>query len=89
VNWQHVGARPIDDINSTYTPAYDVVDLGIRHSHRVGYVVATWKFQVNNVSDVHYWSTIGPGNITGTNVGSYTAHFGTPRTVQASLDIGF
>jgi iron complex outermembrane receptor protein len=89
VNWQHVGARPIDDINSTYTPAYDVVDLGIRHAHRVGNVVATWKFQVNNVSNVQYWSTIGPGNITGTNVGSYTAHFGTPRTVQASLDVGF
>jgi len=89
VNWQHVGRRPIDDINSTYTPAYDVVDLGVRHSHRVGNVVATWKFQVNNVADEHYWSTIGPGNITGTNVGSYTAHFGTPRTVQASLDIAF
>jgi iron complex outermembrane receptor protein len=89
VNWQHVGRRPIDDINSTYTPAYEVVDLGVRHSHRLGNVVATWKFQVNNVADAHYWSTIGPGNITGTNVGSYTAHFGTPRTVQASLDVGF
>jgi iron complex outermembrane recepter protein len=89
VNWQYVGIRPIDDINSTYTPAYTVVDLGVRHSHRVGSSVATWKFQVNNVANVHYWSTIGPGNITGTNIGSYTAHFGTPRTVQASLEVGF
>jgi iron complex outermembrane receptor protein len=89
VNWQYVGRRPIDDINSTYTPGYHVVDLGVRHSHTVGNAVATWKVQVNNVADVHYWSTIGPGNITGTNIGSYTAHFGTPRTVQASLDIGF
>jgi iron complex outermembrane receptor protein len=89
VNWQYVGRRPIDDLNSTYTHAYHVVDLGVRHAHTVGNVVATWKFQVNNVADVQYWSTIGPGNITGTNVGSYTAHFGTPRTVQASLDVGF
>jgi iron complex outermembrane receptor protein len=89
VNWQYVGRRPLDDINSTYTPAYNVVDLGVRHSHTLGRTVATWKFQVNNVADVHYWSTIGPGNITGTNIGSYTAHFGTPRTVQASIDIGF
>jgi outer membrane receptor protein involved in Fe transport len=51
--------------------------------------VTTLKFQVNNVADVHYWSTIGPGNITGTNIGSYTGHFGTPRTVQASIDIAF
>jgi iron complex outermembrane receptor protein len=89
VNWQSVGSRPIDDINSTYAPSYNVVDLGVRHSHTVGKTLATWKFQVNNIADVHYWSTIGPGNITGTNIGSYTAHFGTPRTVQASLEIGF
>ena len=89
VNWQYVGRRPIDDINSTYTHAYNVVDLGMRHSRTVGQAVSTWKFQVNNVADVHYWSTIGPGNITGTNVGSYTAHFGSPRTVQASVDVGF
>jgi iron complex outermembrane recepter protein len=89
VNWQFVGRRPIDDINSTYTHTSNVVDLGVRYSQVVGSTVMTWKFQVNNVADVHYWSTIGPGNITGTNVGSYTAHFGTPRTVQASLDVGF
>jgi iron complex outermembrane receptor protein len=89
VNWQYVGRRPIYDIDSTYTPAYNVVDLGVRHSHTLGNVVATWRLQVNNVADVHYWSTIGPGNITGTNIGSYTGHFGTPRTVQASFDIGF
>jgi iron complex outermembrane receptor protein len=65
------------------------VDLGVRHSHTVVGAVATWRFQVNNVADIHYWSTIGPGNITGTNIGSYTAHFGTPRTVQASVAIGF
>src|SRR4030095_13456490 len=89
VNWQFVGRRPIDDVNSTYTHACNVVDLGVRHSRVVASTVMTWKFQVNNVADVHYWSTIGPGNITGTNVGSYTAHLGTPRTVQASLDVGF
>jgi len=89
VNWQFVGRRPIDDINSTYTPAYNVVDLGVRHARVVASTIMTWKFQVNNVADVFYWSTIGPGNITGTNVGSYTAHFGTPRTVQASLDVAF
>jgi iron complex outermembrane receptor protein len=89
VNWQFVGRRPIDDINSTSMHAYHVVDLGVRHARASSSTVMTWKLQVNNIADVHYWSTIGPGNITGTNVGSYTAHFGTPRTLQASLDIGF
>ena len=36
INWQFVGRRPIDDINSTYTPAYNVVDLGARYSRVVG-----------------------------------------------------
>ena len=49
----------------------------------------TWRIGVNNVTDVHYWSTLGPGNITGTNVGSYTAHLGSPRTVAASMEVAF
>jgi iron complex outermembrane receptor protein len=89
VNWQSVGRRPIDDINSTYTPAYNVVDLGARYSRTIMNLVTTWRVGVNNVTDVHYWSTLGPGNITGTNVGSYTAHFGSPRTIAASMTVAF
>ncbi|MEO8257779.1 MAG: TonB-dependent receptor [Acidobacteriota bacterium] len=89
VNWQSVGRRPIDDINSTYTPAYNVVDLGGRYARTVMNRVVTWRIGVNNVTDVHYWSTLGPGNITGTNVGSYTAHLGSPRTVAASMEVAF
>ena len=89
VNWQLVGRRPIDDINSTWTPAYNVVDLGWRYAHPVMNRMTTWRLTVNNVTDVHYWSTLGPGNITGTNVGSYTAHLGLPRTIAASMEVAF
>jgi iron complex outermembrane recepter protein len=89
LNWQSVGRRPIDDINSTWTPAYNVVDLGMRYARPLMGTVATWRFNVNNIADVHYWSTLGPGNITGTNVGSYTAHMGAPRTIAASMEFGF
>jgi iron complex outermembrane receptor protein len=89
VTWQLLGRRAIDDINSAWTPAYNVVDLGVRYSHRLLHQAVTWKAGVNNVGDVHYWSTLGPGNITGTNVGSYTAHLGAPRTVAISMDLVF
>jgi iron complex outermembrane recepter protein len=89
VNWQLVGRRPIDDINSTWTPAYNVVDIGLRYAHPVMNRMTTWRLTVNNVTDVHYWSTLGPGNITGTNVGSYTAHLGSPRTIAASMEVAF
>jgi iron complex outermembrane receptor protein len=87
VNWQLVGRRPIDDINSLYTPSYNVVDLGVRYARPIMSKLTTWRLTVNNVGDAHYWSTLGPGNITGTNVGSYTAHLGMPRTVVASMEI--
>ena len=31
-DWQHVGRRPIDDINSAYTPQYNVFDFGVRYT---------------------------------------------------------
>jgi iron complex outermembrane receptor protein len=89
LNWQFTGRRPIDDINSTWTPAYNVVDLGVRYRHTLMNKLTTWRIGVNNVTDVHYWSTLGPGNITGTNVGSYTAHLGSPRTIAASMEVAF
>jgi iron complex outermembrane recepter protein len=89
VNWQVVGRRPIDDINSLYTPAYTVLDLGLRYARPIANRLTTWRVNVNNVTDTHYWSTLGPGNITGTNVGSYTAHLGLPRTIAASMEVAF
>jgi len=89
VNWQLVGRRPIDDINSTWTGAYSVVDLGVRYVHSIMNRTTIWRLTVNNATNAHYWSTLGPGNITGTNVGSYTAHLGSPRTVAASMELSF
>jgi iron complex outermembrane receptor protein len=89
LNWQSVTGRPIDDINSLYTPAYNIVDVGARYATSLMNRAVTWRFNVNNVGDVHYWSTLGPGNITGTNVGSYTAHLGSPRTVAVSMEVAF
>lgn len=89
LTWQTCGRRPIDDINSTWTPAYNVVDLGVRYSHVLLNRAVTWRVAVNNVADAHYWSTLGPGNITGTNVGSYTGHLGAPRTASVSMEVTF
>ena len=89
LNWQFVGERPIDDVNTQYAPAYNVVDAGARYAHALKSTVATFRLNVNNIGNVHYWSTLGPGNITGTNVGSYTAHLGSPRTVTLSMELAF
>lgn len=89
-DWQHVGRRPIDDINSEFTPQYNLFDFGIRYSTRIAGKTTTFRITANNATDVHYWSTLGPGSITGQSSGSYLAHLGEPRLLTASIkfDLG-
>ena len=88
-DWQHVGRRPIDDINSAYTPQYNLFDFGIRYTMRIRDKALTWRLTTNNATDVHYWSTLGPGSITGQSTGSYLGHLGEPRLVTASVRFSF
>ncbi len=88
-DWQHVGRRPIDDINSTYTPQFNTFDLGVRYSTKVLGKIATWRVTANNVSNVHYWSTLGPGSITGLGTSADLGHLGEPRLITASMRYDF
>jgi iron complex outermembrane recepter protein len=88
-DWQHVGRRPVDDINSAYTPQYNLFDFGIRYSMRIRDKAITWRVTTNNATDVQYWSTLGPGSITGQSTGSYLGHLGEPRLVTASMRFSF
>jgi iron complex outermembrane receptor protein len=88
-DWQHVGRRPIDDINSSYAPQYNNFDVGLRYSHKILKNWATWRITANNVTDVHYWSTINPGSLVGLSSGSYLGHLGEPRLIQASVKYDF
>jgi len=88
-DWQHVGRRAIDDINSSYTPPYDIFDFGVRYSTRIMGKLTTWRVTANNATNVHYWSTLGPGSITGQSSGSYLGHLGEPRLFTASMRFDF
>lgn len=63
---------------------YDLFDVGVRYVARR----VTLRLGVDNPTDRHYWSTIAPSNLTGTNIGSLIAHLGAPRTVLASVTVG-
>jgi len=88
-DWQHVGRRPIDDINSSYTPQYNVFDMGVRYATKVMGKLTTWSVTESNITNVFYWSTIGPGSITGQSTNSYLGHLGEPRLLKASMRINF
>lgn len=87
-DWQHVGRRAADDRNSYWAPQYNTFDVGGRYSTTVFDRVVTWLFTVNNVSNVHYWSTLGPGSITGQSAADL-AHLGEPRLITASMRYSF
>jgi iron complex outermembrane receptor protein len=88
-DWQHLGRRPIDDINSSYTPQYNLFDFGVRYTTRIKGKVTTWRVTANNATNVRYWSTLGPGSITGQSTGSYLGHLGEPRLFTASMRFDF
>jgi iron complex outermembrane receptor protein len=88
-DWQLVGRRAMDDINSAYVPQYNVMDLGIRYTTRIWGRSTTWRLTANNLTNVQYWSTLGPGSITGQSTGSYLGHLGEPRLFTASTRINF
>jgi iron complex outermembrane recepter protein len=88
-DWQHVGLRAIDDINSEFTPEYNIFDFGVRYIARIKGKTTTFRVASNNATDVHYWSTLGPGSITGQSTGSYLAHLGEPRLLTASMRFAF
>jgi iron complex outermembrane receptor protein len=85
-DWQYTARRPADDANLYWAPSYNVFDLGARYAMGKA---TTFRLAVNNLTNVHYWSTIGPSTITGANTGSMTAHLGAPRTVAASVAVNF
>jgi iron complex outermembrane recepter protein len=87
-DWQHVGRRAVDDRNSYWVPQYNTFDVGGRYSAEVFGRVATWLLTVNNVSNAHYWSTLGPGSITGQSAADL-AHLGEPRLITASMRYEF
>jgi iron complex outermembrane receptor protein len=88
-DWQHVGRRAIDDINSEYTLQYNTFDFGIKYSAKVLGKLTTWRITANNATNVHYWSTLGPASITGTSSGNYLAHIGDPLLITASMRYNF
>ena len=88
-DWQFVGRRPQDDANLHFTNGYNTFDFGLRYAHRVFRKDSIWRVTANNVTNKDYYSTIGPGDITGTNASANTAFLGLPRSYAASVQIGF
>ncbi|HZO23070.1 MAG TPA: TonB-dependent siderophore receptor [Steroidobacteraceae bacterium] len=88
-DYQFAGTRAGDDTNKFFVAGYNLFDLGVRYSSPMVGKNVTWRLAVNNITDRHYWSTVAPSNLTGTNTGSLIGHLGLPRMVLASVSVDF
>jgi iron complex outermembrane receptor protein len=88
-DYQFSGPRAANDTNSFYVAGYNLFDVGARYTATVLTKSVTWRLAIDNLADKHYWSTVAPSNLTGANTGNLLAHFGSPRTVLASMSIDF
>jgi iron complex outermembrane recepter protein len=81
-------SRAATNTNNSFAPSYATFDLGIRASTTFDKRTVTARFQVLNVGNTFYYSSIADGNIVG-SPGANTAYLGTPRTYMASLQLDF
>jgi iron complex outermembrane receptor protein len=88
-DWEFTGNRPQDDENLHLTPGFNTFDFGFRYSRTLFSKLATLRFTTSNITNTRYYSTMSPGDITGTNASSNTAFTGVPRTFSSSLEFSF
>lgn len=88
LNTRYMSARPIDDSNSHWVGSYQTFDLGASYSTRVLQRDTVYRVQMTNVGNSHYWTNIVPGGLNGyTGAGQTSASLGTPRMLQASVQV--
>ena len=87
-NVNYATNRPTDYANTSYASGYTVLDLGMRYAQLVANKRVTFRFDVFNVADLHYWANVTPAAQNGYNAtGSATGTLGAPRTIRASLQV--
>jgi len=79
------GRRAATNINNSFAPPYVTFDLGARYTLPVLNRAMTLRFQVINLTDVRYYTSIADGTIVG-SPGANTDYVAAPRTFLASLE---
>lgn len=80
------GERAATNLNNSFAPSYATFDAGVRFTKTVDKHIVTARFQVLNIGNTFYYSSIADGNIVG-SPGANTAYLGTPRTYLLSLQM--
>ena len=89
-NVQYASRRAGNYTNTDFVDGYTVLDLGARYQLHLAHRPVALRFDAANVSNERYWANIAPvgqNGYTGTDSGTGT--LGAPRTIRASIEVGF
>lgn len=86
----YVGRRSTDNANDSWTGSYATFDLGSSYQTRLFNTDTTFRVDMTNLTNRHYWTNIVPGGLNGYSGAGYaSAQLGEPRMVQVSMQLNF
>lgn len=85
-NIHHTGKRAANTTNTLWAKAYTTLSLGARYQTQYWSKKTTFRLNLDNVTNEHYWASIFSGNQNGA-IGGANAFLGTPRQISASVSI--
>jgi len=86
----YVGRRSTDNANNGWVGSYTTLDIGSSYKTRLFNTATTFRLDITNLTNRHYWSNIVPGGLNGYSGAGYaSAQLGAPRMVQVSMQLNF
>lgn len=86
----YVGRRSSDNANNNWVGSYATFDAGSAWRTRLFNTDTTFRLDVTNLTNRHYWTNIVPGGLNGYSGAGYaSAQVGEPRMVQLSMQLNF
>lgn len=87
---RYVGERATDNANNGWVSGYTTLDAGAAWKTRLMNTDTTFRVDVTNLTNRHYWTNIVPGGLNGYSGAGYaSASPGEPRQVQVSMQLDF
>ncbi|KOC90527.1 TonB-dependent receptor [Winslowiella iniecta] len=86
----YVGRRTTDNQNDAWVGSYTTLDAGAAYKTRLFNTTTTFRLDITNLTNRHYWTNIVPGGLNGySGVGYASAQLGEPRMAQVSMQLNF
>lgn len=87
---RYVGRRPTDNTNTRWVGSYTTLDVGSSWKTQLFAKATTFRLDITNLTNRHYWTNIVPGGLNGyTGAGYASASLGEPRMAEVSMQVQF